>query len=43
MTKLFISSLVVEPSFLARVCEATWDSPDDEMRKLAYRARGSHA
>ena len=43
MTKPLISSLVVEPSFLARVCEATWSSPDAEMRKLACRARGNHA
>ena len=38
-----ISSLVVEPSFLARVCEATWDSPDAQMRNLARRARENHA
>ena len=41
--KVFISSLVVEPSFLARVYWAIWDSPDAEMRKLARRAHGSHA
>ena len=39
---LFLS-LVVEPYFWARVCDATWDSSDAEMRKLAYRARGTHA
>ena len=37
-----IGSLVVEPSFLARVHEATWMTPDEEMRKIARRARGVH-
>ena len=34
---------VVEPSFLARVYQATWDPSDVEMRKLTRRARGNHA
>ena len=41
--KAIVSSLVVKFSFLERVCEATWDSQDAKMRKLAYRARGNHA
>ena len=36
-------SLVVEPSFLARVHDATWGRPDAEMRKLGRRARGNHS
>ena len=39
----FVSSLVAEHSFLARVYEATWDPSDVEMRKLTRRARGSIA
>ena len=38
-----ISSLEVEPTYLARVHEATWHDADVEMRKLCRRARGSHA
>ena len=38
-----ISSLEVEPTYLARVYEATWQDADMEMRKLCRRARGSHA
>ena len=36
-------SLEVEPTFLARVANATWHDADVEMRKIARRARGSHA
>ena len=36
-------SLEVKPTFLARVHEATWQASDAEMRKLARRARGTHA
>ena len=36
-------SLEVEPTFLARVHEATWQASDAEMRKLVRRARGAHA
>ena len=36
-------SLEVEPTFLARVANATWHDADVEMRKIACRARGSHA
>ena len=35
--------LEVEPTYLARVHEATWHDADVEMRKLCRRARGSHA
>ena len=38
-----ILSLEVEPTYLARVHEATWHDADMEMRKLCRRARGSHA
>ena len=38
-----ILSLEVEPTYLARVHEATWQDADVEMRKLCRRARGSHA
>ena len=38
-----ISSLEVEPMYLACVHEATWQDADVEMRKLCCRARGSHA
>ena len=38
-----ISSVEVEPTYLARVHEATWQDADVEMRKLCRRARGSHA
>ena len=38
-----ISSLEVEPTYLARVHEAMWQDTDVEMRKLCCRARGSHA
>ena len=38
-----ISLLEVEPTYLARVHEATWQNADMEMRKLFRRARGSHA
>ena len=38
-----ISSLEIEPTYLARVHEATWQDADVEMRKLCRRARGSHA
>ena len=36
-------SLEVEPTFVARVAHATWHDADVEMRKIAHRARGSHA
>ena len=36
-------SLEVEPTFLARVAEATWANADVEMRKLVRRATGNHA
>ena len=35
--------LEVEPTFLARVLNATWHDADVEMRKTARHARGSHA
>ena len=35
--------LEVEPTYLARVHEATWQDADVEMRKLSRRACGSHA
>ena len=38
-----VVSLEVEPTFLARVAYATWHDADVEMRKIAHRARGSHA
>ena len=38
-----ILSLEVEPTYLARVHEATWQNADVEMRKVCHRARGSHA
>ena len=38
-----VMSLEVEPTFLARVSDATWQHADMEMQKLAQRARGSHA
>ena len=38
-----MASIEVEPTFLARVADATWQNADVEMRKLARRARGSHA
>ena len=38
-----VLSLEVEPTFLARVHEATWQATYAEMRKLAHRARGTHA
>ena len=38
-----VLSLEVEPTFLARVAEATWANADVEMRKLVHRAQGSHA
>ena len=37
------ASLVVEPTFLARVSSATFDQPDAEMQKLVRRACGAHA
>ena len=36
-------SLEVEPTFLARVANIMWHDTDVEMRKIARRARGSHA
>ena len=38
-----LNTLAVEPTFLTRVHEATWQAPDAEMRKLVRRARGDHA
>ena len=38
-----VGSLEVEPTFLARVSEATWQHADVEMRKLVRIARGLHA
>ena len=38
-----ILSLEVEPTYLARVHEATRQDADVEMKKLCRRARGSHA
>ena len=38
-----LNTLAVEPTFLSRVHEATWQAPDTEMRKLVRRACGSHA
>ena len=38
-----ILSLEVEPTYLARVHEATWQDADVEMRKLCRRARVSYA
>ena len=34
---------MVEPTFLARVYNATWTNPDGEMLQFGRRARGSHA
>ena len=42
-TYVHVGSLEVEPTFLARVYEATWQHADVEMQKLGRRARGSHA
>ena len=33
----------VEPTFLARVSEATWQHADMEMHKFVKRLHGSHA
>ena len=41
--KSFVSSLVVEPSFLARLNQAMWDPSDVEMRKVTWRVRGNLA
>ena len=38
-----VLSLEVEPTFLARVANATWHDADVEMCKIAHRARESHA
>ena len=38
-----VMSLEVEPMFLACVANATWHDANVEMRKIAHRARGSHA
>ena len=38
-----ILSLEVEPTYLARVHEATWQNADMELKKFCHRARGSHA
>ena len=38
-----LNTLDVEPTFLARVHKATWQSPDAEMRKIVRRAPGTHA
>ena len=38
-----VVSIVVEPTFFARVSSATFDQPDAEMQKLVRRARGTHA
>ena len=38
-----VLSLEVEPTFLARVTEATWADADMEMQKLVRRAQGRHA
>ena len=38
-----VMSLEVEPTFLARVANATWHDADVEMRKIARHTRGSHA
>ena len=38
-----VMSLEVEPTFLARVSNATWHDDDVEMRKIARHARGSYA
>ena len=38
-----LSTLAIEPTFLTRVHEATWQTPDAEMRKLVRRARGTRA
>ena len=41
--KLSVGLLEVEPTFLARVHEATWWNADVEMQKLGCRAHASHA
>ena len=38
-----VMSLEVEPTFLARVANATWHDSDVEMCKITRHARGSHA
>ena len=38
-----VGLLEIEPTFLARVSEATWQHSDVEMRKFLRRARGLHA
>ena len=38
-----VASMVVEPTFFARVSSSTFDQPDAEMQKLVRRARGTHA
>ena len=38
-----ISLLEVEPTYLARVYEATWKNADVEIRKIYCKSRGSHA
>ena len=37
-----LSTLAIEPTFLARVHEATWQTPDAEMQKLVRRAHETH-
>ena len=37
-----VRSLVVEPTLLAHVANATWHDANGEMCKIAHRARGSH-
>ena len=38
-----IGSLILEPGFLSRVSQASFDPADHEMRPIVCRARGSHA
>ena len=38
-----LNTLAVEPTFLVRVHEATWQAPNAEMRKLVRRACGAYA
>ena len=38
-----VGKLKVEPTFLARISEATWQYTDMEMRKFVRRARGLRA
>ena len=38
-----VASMVVEPTFLARVSSAAFDQPDAEMQKLVRKASGIHA